>query len=137
MLPPAELQRDDPKYVLVECQRLDVSCLTFVCIDAIHYSGTQQPYTGTELNNAQWYFNNFLPTMDQYKKGPLVWTPGAVKKAAEQESRLNAIVGDQIYDLTDYFYTVCGAGSFQKLMLIVALSPVARLVERRAVQIPG
>lgn len=44
--------------------------------------------------------------MENYKKGPLVWSSGKIKTAAEQESRLNAIVDGKIYDLTDYFYTV-------------------------------
>lgn len=76
------------------------------CADAIHYSGRQQPFTGTELNNNDWYYTNFLPTMENYKKGPLVWTPNKIRTEAEQESRLNAIVGNQIYDLSDYFYTI-------------------------------
>lgn len=74
--------------------------------DAVHISGSKQAYSGSELHNSDWYTATFLPKMENYKKGPLVWSSGKIKTAAEQESRLNAIVDGKIYDLTDYFYTV-------------------------------
>lgn len=73
---------------------------------AVHTSGSAQTYTGSELHNDDWYTATFLPKMENYKKGPLVWSNGKLKTEAESNSRLNAIVDGKVYDLTDYFYTV-------------------------------
>ena len=41
---------------------------------AVHWSGELQSAQGTKLDNANWYTQTFLPTINQYHKGPLVYT---------------------------------------------------------------
>ncbi|GAA5996871.1 uncharacterized protein JCM10292_006053 [Rhodotorula paludigena] len=74
--------------------------------NAVHTSGSQQSQTGSALHDSNWYFDTFLPKMDQYHKGPLVWTKGKVRTEAEEMSRMWGIVNGSIYDLSDYFYTI-------------------------------
>ena len=45
---------------------------------AMHVSGALQPAQGTKLDQSNWYITNFLATMEQFKKGPLVWDKGTI-----------------------------------------------------------
>lgn len=45
--------------------------------------------------------------MEGYRKGPLVWDPKKITKEAESLDRLWTIYENGIYDLTDYYNTVC------------------------------
>ncbi|KAH9045438.1 glycosyltransferase family 2 protein [Lactarius pseudohatsudake] len=75
---------------------------------ALHTSGAQQSAQGTKLDASDWYTSRFLPTIQQYRKGPLVYDSKAIKSAANDETdpRIWAVWEKSIYDLTDYFYTI-------------------------------
>lgn len=77
--------------------------LTAVVSSALHTSGSQQTEKSSKLADADWYTARFLPTMNQYYKGSLVYT----KKTLQNDSdwRSWAIVEDKVYDLTNYVYT--------------------------------
>ncbi|KAL4073788.1 glycosyltransferase family 2 protein [Scleroderma citrinum] len=75
---------------------------------ASHVSGVNAQYTPSALDNADWYTANFKPTIDQYYKGPLVWEPSEIFSQANDTNiqRIWAIYENNIYDLTDYVYTM-------------------------------
>ncbi|KAL4910017.1 hypothetical protein BDW74DRAFT_144240 [Aspergillus multicolor] len=74
---------------------------------AVHKSGPRdQPDTTTAMHNITWYEQDFLPTINDYYKGKLVWSKSTVKKQAEVSQRQWVIAHSKIYDLTDYFYTL-------------------------------
>ncbi|ORY88598.1 chitin synthase-domain-containing protein [Leucosporidium creatinivorum] len=103
---PIPLTTACPDLVTSTSLTLQYANFTAEVTTAVHTSGSAQTYTGSELHNDDWYTATFLPKMDNYKKGPLVWSNGKIKTEAESNSRLNAIVDGKIYDLTDYFYTI-------------------------------
>ena len=51
---------------------------TAVVPNAMHKSGANQPAQGTALDSANWYTATFLPKMQEYRKGALVWDPSVV-----------------------------------------------------------
>jgi len=53
---------------------------------AVHTSGSQQSAQNTKLDAADWYTARFLPTVKQYRKGPLVYDNKAIKSAANDAS---------------------------------------------------
>ncbi|KAF5369698.1 hypothetical protein D9615_010145 [Tricholomella constricta] len=73
---------------------------------AMHVSGHLQP-TSAQLKQEDWYTNNFLKTMKDFRKGPLVYEKKAVAaQAADPDiARIWSIWEGGVYDLTDYFYT--------------------------------
>ncbi|SCV67156.1 BQ2448_5802 [Microbotryum intermedium] len=73
---------------------------------AIHYTGTQQSVTSSALYNVNWYSETFIPKMNKYKKGPLVWSKKQISQQVNSETRYVAVVNSSVYDLTDYFYTI-------------------------------
>jgi chitin synthase len=92
---------------------------------AVHTSGAQQSVQNTQLDSSDWYTSQFLPTIKQYLKGPLVYDSKAIKSAANDQTnprsvrlfkvsiapltafyRTWAVWENSIYDLTDYFYTI-------------------------------
>ena len=75
---------------------------------AVHKSGPRnQPDTTTKLHNITWYEQDFLPKINEYYKGKLVWSKDTVKKQAEGSSERKWVIAhNKIYDLTDYFYTL-------------------------------
>ncbi|GAA6030105.1 hypothetical protein JCM8097_009260 [Rhodosporidiobolus ruineniae] len=103
---PIPLTQACPTLVTDETKSLQYENFTAEVSTAVHTSGSQQQYTTSELHNDDWYFNQFLPRMKKYHKGPLVWTKSKVKKEADEAGRQWAIVNGSIYDLTDYFYTI-------------------------------
>ena len=52
---------------------------------AMHTSGTLQAAQNTKLDNADWYTARFLPTMKQFRKGPMVWDSKAIWNAANDQ----------------------------------------------------
>ncbi|OJJ47220.1 hypothetical protein ASPZODRAFT_15898 [Penicilliopsis zonata CBS 506.65] len=75
--------------------------------DALHSCGPiEQPSTTTALHNITWYEQIYIPKITQYYKGYLVWSKDTITKQANDYSRYWAILNDNIYDLTNYFYTV-------------------------------
>ncbi|KAL4803496.1 chitin synthase-domain-containing protein [Aspergillus unguis] len=75
---------------------------------AVHSSGPRdQPNTNTAMHKITWYEDVFLPKIEDYYKGQLVWSKDKVKKEAENsDQRQWVIAHKKIYDLTDYFYTL-------------------------------
>ena len=49
---------------------------------AIHRSGNLAQYPTSSLSDGDWYTKSFLQTMQDYKKGPLVWEKKKVEAAA-------------------------------------------------------
>ncbi|KAL2851784.1 chitin synthase-domain-containing protein [Aspergillus pseudodeflectus] len=74
---------------------------------AIHRTGRLQSNPNTLLKENTWYEEHFLPKMQEYYKGDLVWTRGTVKRQAENsDQRKWVIAHNKVYDLTDYFATL-------------------------------
>ncbi|KAG1787018.1 glycosyltransferase family 2 protein [Suillus plorans] len=75
---------------------------------AMHSSGSNAPTTPTALDNQDWYTATFIPKINQYYLGPLVWEPSDIYSQANQTTnpRTWAIYDNSIYDLTDYLYTL-------------------------------
>ncbi|KAF2089355.1 glycosyltransferase family 2 protein [Saccharata proteae CBS 121410] len=74
--------------------------------EAVHLSGpTNQPDTTTALHKENWYSTIFLPKMNDYYKGPLVWTKEKIKNQGNNLQRYWCIIDKDVYDLTNYFYT--------------------------------
>ncbi|THH29875.1 hypothetical protein EUX98_g4302 [Antrodiella citrinella] len=87
---------------------------------ALHTSGTLQSAQNTALDSQDWYTSTFLPKIEQYYKGPLVFDKGQIwDKANDQtDPRLLVVWDSAIYDITDYEYTISlhpGADAFEYL----------------------
>lgn len=53
---------------------------------AIHTSGSLQSAQGTKLDNSDWYTQNFLPKINQFHKGPLVYTKKDLLSQAQDQN---------------------------------------------------
>lgn len=73
---------------------------------ANHNCGPLNWPSTTKLHEITWYEDIFLPKVREYYKGDLVWTRGTVAQQAVSRQRYWVIVNQNIYDLTDYFYTL-------------------------------
>ncbi|KAI9369464.1 chitin synthase-domain-containing protein [Aspergillus egyptiacus] len=75
---------------------------------AVHNTGPRdQPNPRTKLHDISWYEQDFLPKINEYYKGKLVWSRNTVKKqAGDSSQRKWAIAHNKVYDLTDYFHTL-------------------------------
>ncbi|KAL2811044.1 chitin synthase-domain-containing protein [Aspergillus granulosus] len=74
---------------------------------AVHRTGRLQSNPNTALKPDTWYEEVFLPKMQEYYKGDLVWSRGTVKRQAEGPSQRKWVIAhNKVYDLTDYFYTL-------------------------------
>lgn len=105
---PPPLTQACPSFVTDESitlQNNDTSAVLYP--QAKHDCGPRnQPDPNTKLNRITWYDNVFLPKINEYYKGDLVWKRSDVAKQAKTRSRSWVIVNKKIYDLTDYFYTL-------------------------------
>ena len=73
---------------------------------AVHNSGPiYQPDPSSLEHNYDWYGDHFLPKINSYYKGELVYDKGNVS-AQGQQGRPWFIMNSKIYDLTDYFHTL-------------------------------
>lgn len=89
----------------IQLQNNDTNAVLYP--NAKHTCGPKlQPDTSTKLHEITWYENVFLPKIDDYYKGALVWKREDVAKQADVSSRYWVIKDEKIYDLTDYFYTL-------------------------------
>ena len=89
----------------VVMQNNDTSAVLYS--DALHTSGPiLQPSNTTALHSWNWYFNTFVPKINEYYKGPLVVTKGGVYEQGQDDQRYWVILNSNIYDLTNYFYTL-------------------------------
>ena len=71
---------------------------------AVHTSGAQQTDKTSALAANDWYPNRFVPSMRKYYKGTYVYSKDKVSTDGSWRSWV--IVNDNIYDLTDYFFTI-------------------------------
>jgi chitin synthase len=53
---------------------------------AVHTSGSQQSAQGTKLDASDWYTSRFLPTITQYRKGPLVYDSKTISSGANDQT---------------------------------------------------
>ncbi|MCJ1282234.1 hypothetical protein MMC26_001557 [Xylographa opegraphella] len=75
--------------------------------EGVHTSGpTWQPYTTSALYSINWYRDTFLPKIQEYYKGDLVWSQSNVTAQGQDQGRTWFILHGKIYDLTDYFSTL-------------------------------
>ncbi|KAK4691762.1 chitin synthase, partial [Lecanoromycetidae sp. Uapishka_2] len=76
----------------------------------MHTSGPiNQASNSTKLHDINWYTNRFLPKIQGYYKGDLVYTKATISSQAS--TRQWVILNGKIYDLTDYFYTKTTEGN--------------------------
>jgi chitin synthase len=75
---------------------------------AIHTSGSAQSVVTSQLANETWYTGRFLPKMEDYYKGTLVWDWKTIESNAlsDDTGRTWAVWDDNVYDLSDYFYSI-------------------------------
>lgn len=97
----------------------------FVYSQASHASGANAPTTQTALDSETWYTQTYLPSINQFYKGTLVWETSDIYGQANDTniqrwvqsslifacfscflSRIWGIYNSAIYDLTDYVYTM-------------------------------
>ncbi|KZV80788.1 glycosyltransferase family 2 protein [Exidia glandulosa HHB12029] len=81
----------------------------FLVPTALHTSGPLQGNSPTKLQDIDWYTKYFLPKMRNFHKGPLLVERKKVFQVAtvdDGSARQWAILDGNIYDLTDYFYTM-------------------------------
>lgn len=85
----------------------------------LHVSGPRyQPNNATKLHDIHWYDQRFLPRMQEYYKGDLVNTKGAISSQATTSARQWVILNGNVYDLTDYFYTKKLEGNIEMFSFI-------------------
>lgn len=91
---------------LVDNDRLTlIANNTPVYPNAYHISGPMQTAQQSKLSNPDWYSDNFLPTMKKFYKGDLVWDTKTVKDQGQAGYNMWVIIDNNVYDLTDYFYS--------------------------------
>lgn len=74
---------------------------------AMHKSGPfYQPVQSSQLYNPRWYPDRFVPKLKEYWKGDVVWDPKLIKKTGMEIGKPWAIYNKNVYDLTDYMYTL-------------------------------
>lgn len=81
--------------------------------EALHVTGERlQPDPTTALRSWDWYDKKFLPRIKEYYKGDLVVATDDVYKQGQDEGRQWIIHNNNIYDLTNYFYTLKKLNNF-------------------------
>lgn len=74
--------------------------------EASHTSGYLQSVTTSELYSDTWYTKRFLPMVEEYYHGDLVWNSKKVKAEGQENNYEWVIYEGLIYDLSNYFYTL-------------------------------
>ena len=94
--------------------------------NAVHNSGSLAASPDSKLAQSDWYTAVFQPKIDQYYKGPVVWSNKELKSQAADDniaklapsipyllskltpklSRIWGVWNKKVYDLTDYFNTI-------------------------------
>ncbi|KAJ1333546.1 Chitin synthase [Microdochium nivale] len=70
-----------------------------------HVSGRNQPDPTSQLKNANWYSDRFLPKIKEYYKGALVWDMAKVAAEGTDNNHMRFVYDGSLYDLTNYFST--------------------------------
>lgn len=74
---------------------------------AVHTSGSLQTHNTSKLADDQWYWQTLRPQLDKLWKGYYVWDRSDVANQASSQSALYwAFYDGQLYDLSNYIYTV-------------------------------
>ncbi|KAJ7233069.1 glycosyltransferase family 2 protein [Mycena rebaudengoi] len=75
---------------------------------AVHTSGQLQSQTGSALHAADWYTAKFKPKIQNFYKGPVVYTSKELKAFAADQNmqKVWGQYNNRIYDLTDYVNTI-------------------------------
>ncbi|CAH7686592.1 chitin synthase-domain-containing protein [Phakopsora pachyrhizi] len=71
--------------------------------NAVHVSGSGQVIKTSALANETWYPGRFLPFMNKFYKGPIVYSHKTITELSQNRSV--AVYKNGVYDLTDYLYT--------------------------------
>ena len=96
----------------VELQHNDTNAVLYP--GGLHKSGERlQADPTTALRSWDWYEKKFLPKIKEYYKGDLVVATDEVQKQGEDQARQWVIINNNIYDLTDYFYTLKRMDNFK------------------------
>ncbi|KAG8786852.1 hypothetical protein FRC12_016164 [Ceratobasidium sp. 428] len=104
---PVPLTLGCPGLVADQTMVLGISNMSNINVPtAIHTSGATQQVTDSKLAQSDWYTARFLPKMDGYYKGSLVFDWKRLGSAASDGTRMWAVWDDNVYDLSDYFYTI-------------------------------
>ena len=75
-----------------ESLQLQRKNFTIISTTAIHTSGSLASDPNSELANENWYTETFLPKIDKFYKGNLVYTKQAIKEAAQDENQEKCVV---------------------------------------------
>lgn len=73
---------------------------------AQHLSGDLATDPTSALSKDNWYPTVFLPKMNEFKKGDLVWDKKKIEDEGKNLNHMWFTLGDRVYDLTDYFHTL-------------------------------
>ncbi|PGH16841.1 hypothetical protein AJ79_01485 [Helicocarpus griseus UAMH5409] len=105
-----------PVPLSVACRGLDVSDTiqlqhnktdAVLYPNALHVSGPRfQTDPTTKMHDINWYEKEFTPRIREFYKGDVVWDKAELRKQADEDSRQWAVIRDEVFDLTDYFYTL-------------------------------
>ncbi|KAF2010309.1 glycosyltransferase family 2 protein [Aaosphaeria arxii CBS 175.79] len=74
--------------------------------NAQHISGKLARSPKSALAKNDWYPKKFLPKMEEYKKGDLVWEKKKIEDEGKNLNHMWFTMGNRVYDLTDYFNTL-------------------------------
>jgi len=73
----------------------------------VHKSGQMTNLADSAaLKKDDWYPSVFLPAMKEMRKGDLVWDTKKIRDQGENDNHMWFTLGDDVYDLTDYFKTL-------------------------------
>jgi chitin synthase len=73
----------------------------------IHKSGGMTNLPDSDaLKKEDWYPNVFLPAIKEFRKGDLVWEKSKIQDEGENLDHMWFTMGNEVYDLTDYFKTL-------------------------------
>ena len=74
---------------------------------AVHKSGSQTNLADSKaLSSETWYPDVFIPKINEFRKGDLVWETKKIKDEGENLNHMWFTLKDRVYDLTDYFKTL-------------------------------
>ncbi|KAH7128735.1 chitin synthase 6 [Dendryphion nanum] len=97
----------------IACPRLVTSAIlelrwnnTVEYPNAVHKSGNMSAFPTSALRSEDWYPRKFLPKINEFRKGDLVWERSKIEDEGKNLNHMWFTLGDRVYDLTDYFHTL-------------------------------
>jgi chitin synthase len=79
---------------------------TVIDTTAVHTYGLNQPFVNSKLHNIDWYATIFLPKIKEFYHGDIVFDTKKVSSEGRDENHMWFLLDKQIYDLTNYYYTL-------------------------------